>query len=140
MKKHNIVLWICFIFLLACRLVLKSGNFPYWFILAVITSCLSIFLIVKNKLPSKKYVIISVAFSILSTLAYLGYQQDPFILIYGLRAGIPTLLSSFAVLIFLIDSRIFSALGYSITFVQPIRRFGKAFSHSSSSSFQYHRA
>ena len=101
MKKHNIVLWICFIFLLACRLVLKSGNFPYWFILAVITSCLSVFLIVKNKLPSKKYVIISVVFSILSTLAYLGYQQDPFILIYGLRAGIPTLLSSFAVFSFM---------------------------------------
>ena len=97
MKKHNIVLWICFILLLACRLVLKGGNFPYWSVLAAITSCLSIFLIVKNKLPSKKYVIISVVFSILSTLAYLGYQQDPFILIYGLRAGIPTLLSSFAV-------------------------------------------
>ena len=97
MKKHNIVLWICFILLLACRLVLKGGNFPYWSVLAAITSCLSIFLIAKNKLPSKKYIIISVVFSILSTLAYLGYQQDPFILIYGLRAGIPTLLSSFAV-------------------------------------------
>ncbi|MBQ1660971.1 MAG: hypothetical protein II054_00580, partial [Treponema sp.] len=97
MKKHNIVLWICFILLLACRLVLKGGNFPYWSVLAAITSGLSIFLIAKNKLPSKKYVIISIVFAILSTLAYLGYQQDPFILIYGLRAGIPTLLSSFAV-------------------------------------------
>ena len=97
MKKHNIVLWICFILLLACRLVLKGGNFPYWSVLAAITSGLSIFLIAKNKLPSKKYVIISIIFSILSTLAYLGYQQNPFILIYGLRAGIPTLLSSFAV-------------------------------------------
>lgn len=97
MKKHNIVLWICFILLLACRLVLKGGNFPYWSVLAAITSGLSIFLIVKNKLPSKKYVIISIVFAILSTLAYLGYQQNPFILIYGLRAGIPTLLSSFAV-------------------------------------------
>lgn len=97
MKKHNIVLWICFILLLACRLVLKGGNFPYWSVLAAITSGLSIFLIAKNKLPSKKYVIISIVFSILSTLAYLGYQQNPFILIYGLRAGIPTLLSSFAV-------------------------------------------
>ena len=97
MKKHNIVLWICFILLLACRLVLKGGNFPYWSVLAAITSGLSIFLIVKNKLPSKKYVILSIVFAILSTLAYLGYQQNPFILIYGLRAGIPTLLSSFAV-------------------------------------------
>jgi hypothetical protein len=97
MKKHNIVLWICFILLLACRLVLKGGNFPYWSVLAAITSGLSIFLIAKNKLPSKKYVIISIVFAILSTLAYLGYQQNPFILIYGLRAGIPTLLSSFAV-------------------------------------------
>ncbi|MEE3313311.1 MAG: hypothetical protein VZR56_04030, partial [Treponema sp.] len=97
MKKHNIVLWICFILLLACRLVLKGGNFPYWSVLAATTSGLSIFLIAKNKLPSKKYVIISIVFAILSTLAYLGYQQNPFILIYGLRAGIPTLLSSFAV-------------------------------------------
>ena len=97
MKKHNIVLWICFLVLLVFRLIVKNGAFPYWSILAVISLGLSVFLIVKNKLPSKKYIIISIIFAVLSTVAYLGYQQNPFVLIYGLRAGIPTLLSSFAV-------------------------------------------
>lgn len=97
MKKHNIVLWICFILLLGFRLVVKGDNSPYWLGLALITSALSIYLLIKNGLPSRKYVIISVIFAVLSMVAYLGYQQNPFILIYGLRAGIPTLLSSFAV-------------------------------------------
>ncbi len=97
MKKHNIISWICFIILLAFRLILKGDNSPYWLVLALISSGLSIFLLLKNKLPSRKYIIISVVFAILSMVAYLGYQQNPFILIYGLRAGIPTLLSSFVV-------------------------------------------
>ena len=97
MKKHNIVLWLCFLVLLVFRLVIKGNNAPYWLVLALIASGLSIYLLIKNKMPSKKYVIISVIFAILSMVAYLGYQQNPFILIYGLRAGIPTLLASFAV-------------------------------------------
>jgi hypothetical protein len=61
-------------------------------------------------------------------------------MVCGGRKGASVSVRILAVLILRIDLRIFSALGYSITFVQPIRRFGKAFSHSSNSSFQYHHA
>jgi molybdenum-dependent DNA-binding transcriptional regulator ModE len=37
-------------------------------------------------------------------------------------------------------SRIFSALGYSITLVHHIHRFGNNFSASFNSSFPYHQA
>ena len=94
MKKHFIILWLSFAVLLFFRVCTSAEG---WFILSPITCGLSVFLLVKNKKPSRQYVRLSVIFAVLSTAAYLGYQRNPFILIYGLRAGILTLLSSLAV-------------------------------------------
>ena len=94
MKKNFLVLWILFIVFMAARVMLTM---PYWVILAAETCGLSIALLIKAKAPSKKYVYLSVVFAVLSTAAYLGYQRNPWILLYGLRAGIPTFLCSLAV-------------------------------------------
>lgn len=94
MKKHDIVLWILFFVFLAVRIFFKI---QYWIILSLITCSLAIVLLVKAKMPSKKYIWISIIFAVLSHIAYLGYQRNPWILLYGLRAGIPTLLCSMAV-------------------------------------------
>ena len=94
MKKHDIVLWLLFLVLLAVRILFKI---QYWIVLAPITCALAILLLIKAKVPSKKYIWISIIFAVLSMVAYLGYQQNPWVLLYGLRAGIPTLLCSLAV-------------------------------------------
>ena len=94
MKKHDIVLWLLFLFFLAVRILFKI---QYWIVLSPITCALAIVLLVKAKSPSKKYVWVSVILAVLSTVAYLGYQRNPWIILYGLRAGIPTLLCSLAV-------------------------------------------
>lgn len=72
-------------------------NITLWLVLAVIASIIAVVLLKKNGLPTKKYIILSITFAVLATAAYLGYRRDPFILIYGLTAGIPTLLTSLAV-------------------------------------------
>ena len=94
MKKHDIALWLLFFVFLAVRILVKI---QYWIVLTPITCALAIVLLVKAKGPSEKYVWLSVILAILSTIAYLGYQRNPWILLYGLRAGIPTLLCSLAV-------------------------------------------
>ena len=94
MKKHDFSLWILFLILIAIRILLKV---PYWFVLSIETCALAVVLLIKAGMPSKKYVWLSVIFAVLSTAAYLGYQKNPWILLYGLSAGIPTLLCSFAV-------------------------------------------
>ncbi len=94
MKKHDVILWILFILFLAVRVMI---GMEYWMVLSLITCGLAIALLVKAKVPSVKYVIISVIFAVLSTVAYLGYESDPWVLLYGLRAGIPTLLCGLAV-------------------------------------------
>ena len=94
MKKHDAVLWVFFIVLLAFRILFDMS---YWLILGIETCVLAIVLLKKAGAPSKRHIYISVVLSILSTVAYLGYQSNPWILLYGLRAGIPTLLCSLAV-------------------------------------------
>ena len=94
MKKQDIILWLLFFVFLVVRILFKI---QYWSVLVPITCALAIALLIQAKMPSKKYVWISVIFAILSTVAYLGFQQNPRVLLYGLRAGIPTLLCSLAV-------------------------------------------
>lgn len=94
MKKHDIVLWLLFLVFIAIRILCKI---QYWIVLSSITCALAITLLIKAKKPSKKYVWLSVIFAVLSTVAYLGYNQNPWVLLYGLRAAIPTLLCSLAV-------------------------------------------
>ena len=94
MKKHDIVLWLLFIVFVVIRIMFKM---EYWIVLTAETVGLAIAVLIKAKMPSKKYIYISIVLAVLSNVAYLGYQQDPWVLLYGLRAGIPTLLCSFAV-------------------------------------------
>ena len=94
MKKHDAVLWFLFVVFVVIRV---TCTMPYWIILSAETCGLAISLLVKAKMPSAKSVTLSVAFAVIGTAAYLGYQRNPWILLYGLRAGIPTLLCSLAV-------------------------------------------
>lgn len=89
-----IVLWILF------------GIMVFWeeaFItdiksISIISVVIPIVILVKNKMPSKKYIILSIVFMVLSVVAYLGVQLHPTVLIWGFfTAGISTLLSSLAV-------------------------------------------
>ena len=94
MKKPYIVLWLLFLVFVAVRVMFQM---PYWIVLSVETCALSIVLLRKAGMPHRKYVLISGVFAILSTAAYLGYQRNPWILLYGLRAGVPTFVCSLAV-------------------------------------------
>ena len=77
MKKHELILWLSFAVLILFRLGKGSD---IWLILTLIACGISVFLLIKNRKPSRKYVFLSVLFAILSSFAYL-----------------PTLLSSLAV-------------------------------------------
>ena len=94
MKKNYMILWILFAVFLLIRIFFKMS---YWIVLSIETCGLAIAILIQAKLPSKKHIIISIILSVLSTVAYLGYQRNPWILLCGLRAGIPTLLCSLAV-------------------------------------------
>lgn len=95
MRKENRLLWILFLVMLFIRIAVTMD---YWILLILISASLSIMLLRKNGLPSKKYKILAIVFALLASIAYLGYQRDPLILIYGIfRAGIITLVSSAAV-------------------------------------------
>ena len=94
MKKNYVVLWILLLVFIAARVMFTM---PYWVVLTAETCGLSIDLLIRAGKPSKKYIWISGIFAVLSTVAYLGYQRNPWLLLYGARAGIPTLLSSLAV-------------------------------------------
>ena len=81
----------------------------YFFIYAITTKnfftftaiwggALAIYLLVKLKLPSLKYIIISVLFGIAVSLCYLAIQMDVMVVVHqGLLVGLPTLLCSLAV-------------------------------------------
>lgn len=94
MKKSYAILWILFLIFAAVRVMFAV---PYWIVLTAVTCGLSISLLGKAGTPAKKYISISVIFAVLSTIAYLGYQRDLKILLYGIRAGLPTFLCSLAV-------------------------------------------
>lgn len=66
-----------------------------WVVLTAWTAGLSIFLLVKNKLPSIKYIIISICLALVSSLSYLAYSKG-FVLQMPLT-GINCLLCSLAV-------------------------------------------
>ncbi len=94
MKKHDVVLWILFAVFVFMRIAVSVS---YWQVLSVIACILAVVLLIKCHMPSAKYIVISIVLALAATLAYLGYQRDPGVLLYGLTAGIPTLLTSFAV-------------------------------------------
>lgn len=65
---------------------------------AIWSSALAIYLLIRLKLPSVKYIVISLIFGIAVSLCYLAVQMNVMILVHqGLLAGLPTLLCSLAV-------------------------------------------
>lgn len=72
-----------------------------WAVLNAWALGLSIYLLIKNKFPSKKYIIISIIFAVVDALSYLGYSLDNgyelSFVPQMLTSGIPTLFASLAV-------------------------------------------
>ncbi|MBQ4522001.1 MAG: CPBP family intramembrane metalloprotease [Lachnospiraceae bacterium] len=92
-----IILWILFFIMVFLQMGMKPDT-NTWMPLTIISGGISIVILVKNKMPSKKYIILSIIFMILATVAYLGVLSNLFLLlIYGIVVGVPTLLSSLAV-------------------------------------------
>lgn len=87
-----IVMWILFALFFA---VYALKIFPLWLVLSVWSIGLSIFLLIKNKLPSLKYIIISVILAFIAGISYFGYFHS-----FNLQmiiTGIPCLLACLAV-------------------------------------------
>ena len=112
MKKHDIFLWILFavLVLYRCTETIYDG----WLVLVFISCVIAVVLLVKNKLPSKKYIVISAVMAIAATV---GYQVDDnygviiiILLAGGLIAGIPTLLTSLAVFSVMEKTKAYSLL------------------------------
>ena len=112
MKKHDIFLWMMFAVLVLhrCTETIYDG----WLVLAFISCVIAVVLLVKNKLPSKKYIVISAVMAIAATV---GYQVDDnygviiiILLAGGLIAGIPTLLTSLAVFSVMEKTKAYSLL------------------------------
>ena len=65
---------------------------------AIWSSGLALYLLIRLKLPSVKYIVISLVFGIAVSLCYLAVQMNVMVVVHqGLLAGLPTLLSSLAV-------------------------------------------
>ena len=111
MRKHDIFLWILFAILVLCRCaetIYDNG----WLVLAFISCVIAVVLLVKNKLPSKKYIVTSAVMAIVATVGYLVYDNDGVIILLagGLIAGIPTLLTSLAVFSVMEKTKAYSLL------------------------------
>ena len=90
-----LVLWLSFIVFAAAYFVFEQQFFS---VLAIWGTALAIFLLVKNKVPATKYILISVCFSLAVSLCYLAIARTVSVLLFqGLTTGIPTLLCSLAV-------------------------------------------
>ena len=87
-----IVLWIIF----ALFFVSYAIGFPaLWLMLTAWSVGLSVYLLIKSKLPSPAYILISIAFAIIVALSYLGYALKFYMQIP--ISGISCFLSSLAV-------------------------------------------
>ena len=98
MKKTTlglIILWLVFLLFAAAYFFIEQQFFQ---LLSVWATGLAIFLLIKNKFPSVKYIIISVSFSLAVSLCYLAisFNLGTFIFQF-LATGLPTFLCSLAV-------------------------------------------
>ena len=98
MKKTTlglIILWLIFLLFAAAYFFVEQQFFQ---LLSVWATGLAIFLLVRNKLPSAKYIIISVCFALAVSLCYLAisFNLGTFVFQF-LATGLPTLLCSLAV-------------------------------------------
>ena len=110
MRKHDIFLWMMFAVLVLhrCTETIYDG----WLVLAFISCVIAVVLLVKNKLPSKKYIVISAVMAIAATVGYLVDDNEGVITLLagGLIAGIPTLLTSLAVFSVMEKTKAYSLL------------------------------
>ncbi len=94
-NKRIVFLWTAFFIYFFCYMAMEIDLRA---LLSIWSVVLSIYLLIKLKLPSTKEIIISVAFAVLVSIAYLGVQMRISVVITnGIIAGIPTLLCSLAV-------------------------------------------
>ena len=98
MKKTTlgiIILWLIFLLFAAAHFFVEQQFFQ---LLSVWATGLAIFLLARNKLPSAKYIIISVCFALAVSLCYLAisFNLGTFVFQF-LATGLPTLLCSLAV-------------------------------------------
>lgn len=98
MKKTTlglIILWLIFFLFAAAYFFINKQFFQ---LLSVWSAGFAIFLLIKNKLPSVKYIIISVCFALAVSLCYLAisFKFGTFVFQF-LTIGLSTLLSSLAV-------------------------------------------
>ena len=87
-----ILMWIFFALFFA---VYMFKMFPLWLVLSVWSMGLSIFLLIKNKFPSLKYIIISVILAFIAGISYFGYFHK-----FNLQmiiTGVPCLLACLSV-------------------------------------------
>ena len=98
MKKTTLgmlLLWLVFAFFSAAYFLVEKQFFQ---LLSLWGSGLAIYLLIKNKLPSAKYVIISICFALAVSLCYLAISFNLGTLIFQfLATGLPTFLCSLAV-------------------------------------------
>ncbi len=83
------IIFVLFFFIYATKMC------TLWVVLTAWSAGVSIYLLIKNNLPSKKYVILSILLAIVVAMCYLGYSFK-FYLMMPLN-GIATLLASLAV-------------------------------------------
>lgn len=95
MKKHIAFVWILFAIMVAIRIFIPRSD--YWEVLQGVAIILSIIILVKCKLPSKKYILVSIFLAVLVDVSYLGAVRNPKVLVYGLIPALTTLISAFAV-------------------------------------------
>ena len=95
MNRKLIPLWIVFVVYLFCSMAMQIS---LSMLLSIWSLGLSVYLLIKNKLPSKKSIIISIVFGLFSSIALLGVEMSSNMVITGaLFAAIPTFIASLAV-------------------------------------------
>ncbi|MBQ9136192.1 MAG: hypothetical protein IJX66_08895 [Lachnospiraceae bacterium] len=95
MKGKFISLWIPFLLYFFCYMTMEV---ELGVLLSIWTTGLAIYLLIKNKLPSKKEILLSIVFAVLVSVAYLGLGRGVgVVLTNGIMSGIPTLFCSLAV-------------------------------------------
>lgn len=93
-NRKFIILWAIFFIYFFCYMTMEID---LRVLLSIWSIGLSVYILIKIKLPSKKRIITSVLFAALVSIAYLGIQMGINVVIMnGIIAGIPTLLCSLA--------------------------------------------
>lgn len=88
-------LWVEFAAYFLIYIIATKNFFTFT---AIWSSALAIYLLIRLKLPSVKYMVISLIFGIAVSLCYLAVQMNAMVVVHqGLLAGLPTILSSLAV-------------------------------------------